>query len=118
MQKLKTQELIHAIRVKQALESAAKLDKPVSNGKHMGAKKVMDSYGSRAHTQGLGTTYLYLANTEEVGHGLEVREGVVWRWGEGRGYFGVPTQALLGEMSCWDDIPPKRGKHELESLGA
>ena len=77
MQKLKTQELIHAIRVKQALESAAKLDKPVSNGKHMGAKKVMDSYGSRAHTQGLGTTYLYLANTEEVGHGLEVREGVV-----------------------------------------
>ena len=33
-------------------------------------------------------------------------------------YFGVPTQALLGEMSCWDDILPKRGKHELESLRA
>ena len=33
-------------------------------------------------------------------------------------YFGVPAQALLGEMSCWDDIPPKIDKHELESLGA
>ena len=33
-------------------------------------------------------------------------------------YYGVPAQALLGEMSCWDDIPPKRGKDELESLGA
>ena len=31
---------------------------------------------------------------------------------------GVPTQAFLGEMSCWDDILSKRGKDELESLGA
>ena len=29
------------------------------------------------HTQGSGTTHLYLANIEAVGHGLEVREGVV-----------------------------------------
>ena len=33
-------------------------------------------------------------------------------------YFGIPAQALLEEMSCWDDIPPKRGKDELQSLGA
>ena len=24
----------------------------------------------------------------------------------------------LGEMSCWDDIPPKKSKDELEPLGA
>ena len=32
-------------------------------------------------------------------------------------YFGVLAQALLGKMSCWNDISPKRGKHKLESLG-
>ena len=37
---------------------------------------------------------------------------------KGGAYFGVPAQSLLGEMSCWDDIPPKRGKHKLESPGA
>ena len=43
---------------------------------------------------------------------------MVWRWGEGKTYSGVPTQALLEEMSYWDDIPPKRSKDELEPLGA
>ena len=84
----------------------------------MNTRRAMDSYGSRVHTQGLGTTYLYPTNTEEVGHGSEVRKGVVWRWGEKGAYFGVPAQALLEEMSYWDDILPKKGKHELESLGA
>ena len=37
--------------------------------------------------QGLGTTNLYLANTRVVGHGSEVREGMVWRWGEGESLF-------------------------------
>ena len=100
------------------MERAAESDKPVGNGKRMGAKKAMDSYGSGARTQGSGTTYLYPANTREVGHESEVREGVVWRWGEGGAYFGVPVQNLLREIFYWDDIPPKRGKHELESLGA
>ena len=68
--------------------------------------------------QGSGTTYLYLTNTREVGHGPKVKEGVFWRWGEGGAYFRVSAQALLGEMSCWDDIPLKRGKRELESLSA
>ena len=70
------------------------------------------------HAQISGTTNLYLVNIGVVGHGPEVKEGVVWQWGEGKAYSGVPAQTLLDEMSCWDDIPPKRGKCELESLGA
>ena len=38
----------------------------------------------------------------------------------GRGkktYSGVLAQVLLGEMSCWDDMPPKRSKDELQPLG-
>ena len=31
------------------------------------------------HAQGSDTTYLYLANIGEVGHGSKVREGAVWR---------------------------------------
>jgi len=44
----------------------------------------------------------------------------VWSGGGEKGevYFGIPVQALLGEMSYWDDIQPKREKNELESLGA
>ena len=53
-----------------------------------------------------------------MGRGSGVREGMVWRWGEGKTYFGVSAQALLGEMSCWDDIPPKSSKDELKPLGA
>ena len=41
---------------------------------------------------------------------------MVWQWGEGKTYSRVPTQAFLGEMSCWDDIPPKRSNDELEPL--
>ena len=33
-------------------------------------------------------------------------------------YFGVLAQVLLREMSCWDDMPPKRSKDELEPSGA
>ena len=73
MQRMRTQELIHSTRVKQAPEHAAESDKPVSNGKRMNTRNAMDSYGSRARTQGSGTTYLYPANTGEVGHRSEVR---------------------------------------------
>ena len=62
----------------------------------MSARKAMDSYGSGACTQGLDTTFLYPTKTGEVGHWSEVKEGVVWRWGEEGAYFRVPTQALLG----------------------
>ena len=43
---------------------------------------------------------------------------MVCRWGEGKTYYEVPARALLGEASCWDDIPPKRNKAKLEPLGA
>ena len=33
-------------------------------------------------------------------------------------YSKVPVQALLGEISCWDDIPLKRSKGKWEPLGA
>ena len=33
-------------------------------------------------------------------------------------YYGAFAQALLGEMFCWGDMPPKRSKDELESPGA
>ena len=38
--------------------------------------------------------------------------------GEGKAYFGIPAQILLGVMSYWDDIQSKRRKDELEPLGA
>ena len=44
----------------------------------------------------------------------------VWFGGGERGktYSEVPTQALLREVSYWDDIPPKKSKAGLEPLGA
>ena len=39
------------------------------------------------HAQGLGTTNLYPANIGVVGHKSEVKEGMVWRWGEGESIF-------------------------------
>ena len=35
----------------------------------------------------------------------------------GKTYSEISTQVLLGEVSCWDDIPPKRSKVEFEPLG-
>ena len=35
---------------------------------------------------------------------------MIWWWGEGKTYFEVPARALLGEVSYWDDIPPKGAK--------
>ena len=72
MQRMRTQRLIHAVRVKRALERAVESDKPGGNGKRMKAKKATDSYESGARIQGLDTTYLYLSNTGEMGHGSDV----------------------------------------------
>ena len=49
-----------------------------------------------------------------------VRGERVWFSGEERGktYFEVLARSLLGKVSCWDDIPPKKSKAELEPLGA
>ena len=35
---------------------------------------------------------------------------MVWRWGEGKTYYGVPTQALLGEMSTGMTYHPKEAR--------
>ena len=69
---MNAQRLIHAARVKRAPKLTAKSDKPGGNGKRVRARKVTDSYGNGACTQGLSTTYLYSANTGKVGHGSEV----------------------------------------------
>ena len=71
--------IIHAVRVKRIPKRVAESDKPRGNGKRVRARKAMDSDKSGACTQGLGTTCLYPTNTGEVGHGLEVSEGVIWR---------------------------------------
>ena len=76
------------------------------------------TYTEVEYAQGLSITNLYPANTGVVGHGSKVRKGVVWWWGEGKAYSGVPIQILLGVMSCWDDIPSKRRNDEFELLGA
>ena len=70
------------------------------------------------HSQGLRTTNLYPANTGVIGYGSKVSESMVWWWEEREAYSRVLAQNLLGEMSCWDDIPPKRGKGEFEPLDA
>ena len=75
------------------------------------------TYTEVEQAQAPGTTNLYPANTGVVGHESEVREGMVWWWGEGKAYSKVPAHILLGMISCWDDIPPKRRKDELEPLG-
>ena len=48
-----------------------------------------------------------------------VRDKRAWFGGgeSGKTYFEVPTRTLLGEVFCWNDIPPKRSKVEFEPLG-
>ena len=96
---MKTQELIHTTRVKQIPGHAAGSDKLEGNGKRMRSRKAMDSYESRACIQDSSSIYLYPTKTREMGHESTVREVVVLQWGEEGAYFGVPTQALLGEIS-------------------
>ena len=81
--------------------------RPISRSRQMHeqqAKKVK-------HAPDLGTTSLYPANIGsdkswvrgKRGHGLAV---------------GRRKKPILGEMFCWDDVPPKKNKDELEPLGA
>ena len=64
--------VFYAVRVKHLLERTTESNKHIGNSKGMKAKKVMDSDGSGAYTQGPDTTYLYPTNTQEVGHGSMV----------------------------------------------
>ena len=73
---------------------------------------------SDAGIKGQGTTYLYPANTWEVGHRSRLSEGVVWRWEKKGSILGFPLKFLWGAMFCWDVISPKRGKYGLRLLDA
>ena len=72
------------------------------------------------HTRDPGTISLYPANVGSGGSWVRGKKGHSLAVGRGKKktYSGVLAQALLGEMSCWDDIPPKKSKDEWEPLGA
>ena len=55
------------------------------------AECIDESYTKLEHAQGPNTTGLYLANIGVMGHGSEVRGGMVWRWGERKAYSRVPA---------------------------
>ena len=78
----------------------------------------MDTHGSGACTR---PKHLPLVPNQYRSGGLWVRGKRGYSLAverKGKVYSEVPAQAFLVEMSCWDDIPPKRGKCELESLSA
>ena len=97
---------------------AARLDKLTGNGKRMNGRQTMDSYGSGACTRLKHHSLVpsQYKHGEPWARGKRGYSLVVGKRGEV--YFGIPAKDLLGEMFCWDDIPPKRGRDELESLGA
>ena len=71
------------------------------------------------HTQDPSTTNLYPANIGSGGSWVRSKRGYDLAVGEReKTYSGVLAQALLGEISCWDGMPPKRSKDELEPLSA
>ena len=61
--KPKSSYVFHAARVEHPPKRTAESDKHGGNNKGVKARKVMDSDGSGAYTQGLSTIYLYLVNT-------------------------------------------------------
>ena len=71
------------------------------------------------HTHDLGITHLYPATTSTVDHRLEVRQGMVWQWGEEESLFRDSYSSLFWEK-CPTEMTyhPKNGKTELESLSA
>ena len=54
------------------------------------------TYIEAKHAQGPNIANLYLANIGSSGSWVRGRDDMVWRWREGKTYFGVPAQALLG----------------------
>ena len=84
----------------------------------MNGRQALDSHESGARTR---LKHHLFVHCQYRSSGLQVRGKKGYGLAVGRKgevYSGVPALALFGEISCWDDIPPKRGKNELESLGA
>ena len=71
------------------------------------------------HARDPSTTSLYPANIGSGGSWVRGKRGYGLAVGRGeKTYSRVLAQALLGEMFCWDDMPPKRSKDELKPPGA
>ena len=63
------------------------------------------------HPQGSGTTHLYPTNTGVVGHNLEIREGIVWWWGEGESLlWGSYSSSFGGNVLLGWHTTQKREK--------
>ena len=92
--------------------NAVGLDKPVGNNKHMNAKKAMDSYGNGERTR---LKHNLFVPNKYRGGGPWVRgkKGCGLVVGRRGSLFWGSHLSSFGRKSCWDDIPPKRGKHEL-----
>ena len=114
----KSPHVLHATKDKHQLACTTESNKMQRQQKWCEGQKETNLDGVGACTKGQGTTYLYLVNTWEVGHGPRHSEGVVWRWGENGVYSKFPIQASLGEISCWDGISSKRSKYRLGPLDA
>ena len=84
----------------------------------MNSKQVMDSYGSGAHTR-LRHHPLVLSQCRRGGpwvKGKRRYDLAVAR--KGKSILGLPLKLFWGKCLAGNDIPPKRWKDELESLGA
>ena len=105
---MKAQRLIHATRAQERVAECA--NEPSGYGKRMNSKQAMDTYGSGARIR---LRHHKLIPSQYKSGGSWVRgKRVLWSDGgeKGGAYSRVPAQTLLGEMSCWDDMPPKTGK--------
>ena len=93
-------------------KAANRASKPPGHSRHMSGKQILDICEGKArvklrHHQPIPNQY-----GTWWGHGSEIRGyGLVMGRGE-ETYFAVFAQALLGNTSCWDGKPSKRGKVE------
>ena len=92
----KTLHFLYATRDKHQPEYTAESNK--YGGSRNGVKDRKKQFRwTGVYTKDQGTTYLYLANTWEVGHGSMYSEGVVWWWGEREGLFWGSRSNFFGE---------------------
>ena len=94
----------------QRKQMAGNAGKPPGHDRRMGSRQILDTYGKKArvrprHHQPVPSQY----KDGEVG-GSEIQKA--WFGGRERGkiYFEGSDSGSFGEVSCWDDLLPKRGK--------
>ena len=86
---MKAQESIHATKGQE--QAAECTDRLSSHGKRMSSRQAMDTHGSGVHTQDLGTTNLYPANTRSGGPWIKGKRG----YGLAVGRKGEPILGFL-----------------------